>query len=55
MKIRKKIPALVMWYLNPINRLRRMFANPREAKLMRWWHDDRIQDEEKLTHPADGT
>jgi len=24
---KRRIPALVMWYLNPIDRLRRMFAN----------------------------
>ncbi|WVZ58179.1 hypothetical protein U9M48_008474 [Paspalum notatum var. saurae] len=48
----RKIPALVMWYLNPIDRLRRLFANPREAKLMRWWHEERAKE---LAHPADGT
>jgi hypothetical protein len=32
----KKIPTLVMWYLPDIDRLRCLFANPRDAKLMRW-------------------
>jgi len=52
---KRRFPKLVMWYLNPIDRLRRMFANPREGKLMCWWHEERIQDEGKLSHPADGT
>jgi len=48
---KRRFPKLVMWYLNPIDRLRRMFANPREGKLMCWWHEERIQDEGKLSHP----
>jgi hypothetical protein len=52
---KRRIPALVMCYLNPIDCLRRMLANPREAKLMRWWHDERTDDEGKLTQPANGT
>ena len=49
----RRIPVLVMCYLNPIDRLRRLFANPREAKLMRWWHE-RAKDDENLAHLADG-
>ena len=52
---KRRIPALVMWYLNPIDRLRSIFANPILAKLMRWWYDERTKDEEKLAHPADAT
>jgi hypothetical protein len=52
---KRRIPALVMCYLNPIDCLRHMLANPREAKLMHWWHDERTDDEGKLTQPADGT
>jgi len=52
---KRRIPALVMWYLNPIDRLRRIFANPTLAKLMRWWYDERTKDEEKLAHPVDTT
>jgi len=33
----RKIPASVMWYLSPIDRLRRLFSNPRDSKLMQWW------------------
>ena len=52
---KRRIPALVMWYLNPIDRLRRIFANPTLEKLMRWWYDERTKDEEKLAHPVDTT
>ena len=31
----RRIPALVMWYLSPIDRLRRLFSNPRDSDLMR--------------------
>jgi hypothetical protein len=31
-----KILALVMWYLPVINRLNRVFSNPRDVKLVRW-------------------
>ncbi|WVZ83383.1 hypothetical protein U9M48_030541 [Paspalum notatum var. saurae] len=44
-----------MWYFNPIDRLRRIFANPAFAKLMRWWFCERTKDDEKLSHPADAT
>ncbi|WVZ75912.1 hypothetical protein U9M48_023930 [Paspalum notatum var. saurae] len=44
-----------MWYLNPIDRLRRIFANPAFAKLMRWWFCERTKDDEKLSHLADAT
>ncbi|WVZ77107.1 hypothetical protein U9M48_025008, partial [Paspalum notatum var. saurae] len=52
---KRRIPALVMWYLNPIDRLRRIFANPAFAKLMRWWYCERTKDEERLSHLADAT
>ncbi|WVZ80718.1 hypothetical protein U9M48_028175, partial [Paspalum notatum var. saurae] len=50
---KRRITALVMWYLNPIDRL--VFANPAFAKLMRWWYCERTKDEERLSHPADAT
>jgi hypothetical protein len=49
----RRIPALGMWYLNPIDHWC-LFASPSEAKLMRWWHE-RAKDDEKLAHPTDGT
>jgi hypothetical protein len=32
----RKIPALVMWYLPVIDRLKHMFYNTREAQLLLW-------------------
>ena len=31
-----KSPSLVMWYLPVVDRLRRLFANPRGAAMMTW-------------------
>jgi hypothetical protein len=48
----RKVPALVMWYLPIIDRLKRMFSNAREAQLLLWhvqWKRDG-----KIRHPADG-
>ena len=44
-----------MWYLPVLDRLKRLFANPREAELMTWWSDKRKKDDGKLRHPADAT
>jgi hypothetical protein len=50
----RRIPALVMWYLSPIDRLRCLFSNPRDSELMRWWaSDDRKKDDGVLHHPSD--
>ena len=46
-------PIKVVWYLPLIPRLRRLFANPREAKRLRWHHDERIADK-YMRHPKDG-
>ena len=43
----RRIPALVMWYLQVTGHLGRIFLNPKEAALMTWWDDD------KIAHPAD--
>ncbi len=32
----RKVPALVMWYLLVIDRLKHMFSNPRDAELLLW-------------------
>jgi hypothetical protein len=32
----RKVPALVMWYLPIIHRLKRIFSNAREAQLLLW-------------------
>jgi hypothetical protein len=38
---KRKIPALVMWYLPVINRLKRVFSNPRDVELVRWYSEKR--------------
>ena len=48
-----KILALVMWYLLVVNRLRRLFSNPKDTELMRWWDSDKCKKGGgKLRHPA---
>jgi hypothetical protein len=32
---KRKIPVLVMWYFLVIDRLKRVFSNPRDAELVR--------------------
>ncbi|XP_023756321.1 uncharacterized protein LOC111904846 [Lactuca sativa] len=44
-------PAKVLWYLPIIPRLKRLFANAKDAKLMRW-HAERTIDN-KIRHVAD--
>jgi hypothetical protein len=50
----KKIPALVMWYLPIVDRLKCLFANPEDAKLMSWHASDEHKNDGKLRHPDDG-
>ena len=51
--IKTGIPFKVVWYLPLIPRLRRLFANPREAKRLQWHHDERIADK-YMRHLKDG-
>ena len=51
---RKRVPAKVMWYAPIIPRLKRLFRNKENAKLLRWHKEDRKEDE-MLRHPADGS
>ncbi|XP_021993424.1 uncharacterized protein LOC110890160 [Helianthus annuus] len=44
--------AKVLWYFPIIPRLKRLFANPKESKLLRW-HSDERKDDGKLRHVAD--
>jgi hypothetical protein len=44
----KKIHALVMWYLPVIDRLRCLFANPKDAKFMSWHASDEHKNDGKL-------
>ena len=51
----RKSPALSMWYLPMIDRLRAIFGNPGDAKLMSWHaSNERTKDDGKLWHPSDG-
>jgi hypothetical protein len=51
----RKSPALSVWYLPMIDRLRALFRNPDDAKLMSWHASaDRTKDDGKLRHPSDG-
>ena len=44
-----------MWYLPVIDRLRALFRNPEDAKLMSWHAStERIKGDGKLRHPSDG-
>ena len=44
-----------MWYLPVTDRLRAIFGNPDDAKLMSWHASaDRLKDDGKLRHPSDG-
>ena len=44
-----------MWYLPVIDRLRAIFGNPKDAKLMSWHaSDERTKGDGKLWHPTDG-
>ncbi|KAL4573860.1 hypothetical protein LXL04_020680 [Taraxacum kok-saghyz] len=45
-------PAKVLWYLPIIPRLKRLFANPKDAKLLRWHAEERKIDG-KIRHVAD--
>ncbi|XP_052724058.1 uncharacterized protein LOC128193906 [Vigna angularis] len=52
MGMEKGPPAKVLWYLPLVPRLKRLFSNSNDAKLMRWHADGRIKDG-NLRHPAD--
>ncbi|XP_052137571.1 uncharacterized protein LOC127756216, partial [Oryza glaberrima] len=51
---KKRIPAKVMWYFTIIPRLRRLFRNKGNARMLRWHAEERQQDG-MLRHPADGS
>ena len=44
-----------MWYLPVIDRLKRLFSNPREAELMRWHAENRKQNNKQIRHSADAS
>jgi len=50
--VQRKSPALSLWYLPVIDRLRALFENPKDAKMMSWLAsaEDAVG---KLGHPSD--
>jgi uncharacterized Zn finger protein (UPF0148 family) len=52
---KRKIHALVMWYLPVIDHLKRVFSNPRNAELARWHSEKRRKNNEEIRHPVDET
>jgi hypothetical protein len=51
----RKIPTLVMWYFLVIDHLKRVFSNPRDAKMVHWHSDKHRENDEEIQHPADRT
>jgi hypothetical protein len=47
-KNKRKIPALVMWYLSVIDRLKHVFSNPRDVELVRWHSEKRRKNDEEI-------
>jgi hypothetical protein len=52
---KRKIFALVTWYLPVIDRLKHVFSNLRDAELVRWHSEKRRKNNEEIQHPTDGT
>jgi hypothetical protein len=52
---KRKILALVMWYLLGIDHLKQLFSNPRDAELVCWHSEKRRKNDEEIQHPTDGT
>jgi hypothetical protein len=52
---KRKIPALVMWYLSVFDHLKHVFSNPSDAELVRWHSEKRRENDQEIRHPADGT
>jgi hypothetical protein len=52
---KRKIHALVMWYLPVIDHLKHVFLNPRDAELVRWHSKKHRKNNEEIRHPADET
>ena len=54
MRNKKRVPTKVMWYFPLIPRLKHLFMNKTNAKLMRW-HKEEYKQDNMLRHPADGS
>ena len=45
--------AKVLWYLPIVSRMKRLFANPKDAKNLTWYADRESKDDGVLRHPSD--
>jgi hypothetical protein len=54
-KKKRKILALVMWYLPVIDYLKCVFSNPRDVELVCWHSEKHRENDEEIRHPIDGT
>jgi hypothetical protein len=52
---KRKIPALIMWYVPVTDHLRCIFLNPKEATLMTWWDDKHKVVDDVIAHSVDGS
>jgi hypothetical protein len=48
--MKRKIPALVMWYLLVTDHLKCVFSNHRDAELVRWHSEKRRKNDEEILH-----
>uniref|UniRef100_K3Y3E7 Transposase-associated domain-containing protein n=1 Tax=Setaria italica TaxID=4555 RepID=K3Y3E7_SETIT len=51
----RRVPALVMWYLPVVDRLKRLFSNPKSAKIMTWHADRPVKGKTACIVCLDGT
>jgi hypothetical protein len=54
-KTKRKIHALVMWYLPVINHLKHVFSGPKYAKLVHWHSEKHRENDEEIQHLTDET
>jgi hypothetical protein len=45
---KRKITALVIWYLPVIDHLKCVFSNPRDAELVCWHSEKRMENDEEI-------
>jgi hypothetical protein len=45
---KRKIPVLVMWYLPVIDHLKCVFSKPRDAELVHWHSEKRMENDEEI-------
>jgi hypothetical protein len=46
--MKRKIPALMMWYLPVIDHLKCVFSNPRDVELVHWHSEKRRKNDEEI-------